>query len=141
MKTETASETAVLEAARAYGPHLTIDGYEAPRSLLGNYQSIFDLLDRLPEQIGMTKITQPYVFPYYCGQAQSGHPEWGITGVVIIAESHISIHTYPEKGIFFMDVFSCKSFDTEETLEFVRKALRPKRIDRSVVQRGLDFPR
>ena len=60
---------------------------------------------------------------------------------MIIAESHISIHTYPEKGIFFLDVFSCKSFDTEETLAYVQKILRPKRVDRSVVQRGLDFPR
>lgn len=141
MKTETLAAPAVAEVAKAYGPHLTIDGYEAPKTLLGDYQRIFDLLNRLPEQIGMTKITQPYVFPYYCGQSQAGHPEWGITGVVIIAESHISIHTYPEKGIFFLDVFSCKAFDTEETLELVRKALRPKRIDRSVVQRGLDFPR
>lgn len=139
MKTETSA--AVVETERAYGPHLTVDGYEASRALLSNYQTIFDLLNRLPEEIGMTKITQPYVFPYYCGQTEAGHPEWGITGVVIIAESHISIHTYPEKGIFFLDVFSCKSFDTEETLAYVRKVLRPRRVDRSVVHRGIDFPR
>lgn len=140
MKTEMAA--AVVETQpKAYGPHLTVDGYDAPRALLSNYQLIFDLLNRLPEAIGMTKITQPYVFPYYCGKTEAGHPEWGITGVVIIAESHISIHTYPEKGVFFMDVFSCKQFDTEETLAFVKKTLRPKRVDRNVVQRGLDFPR
>jgi len=139
MKTELAAPVAELQ--QAYGPHLTVDGYGAPRSLLSNYQLIFDLLNRLPEEIGMTKITQPYVFPYYCGQSEAGHPEWGITGVVIIAESHISIHTYPEKGIFFMDVFSCKEFDTEETLAFIQKTFRPRRVDRSVVQRGLEFPR
>lgn len=139
MKTGVA--TAVIEAQKAYGPHLTVDGYEAPRALLSNYQQIFDLLNRLPDVIGMTKITQPYVFPYYCGRPEAGDSEWGITGVVIIAESHISIHTYPEKGIFFMDVFSCKPFDTEKTLGYIQRVLRPKRVDTSVTPRGLDFPR
>ena len=72
MKTETSE--AVVETQQAYGPHLTVDGYEAPRTLLSDYQTIFDLLNRMPEEIGMTKITQPYVFPYYCGQTEAGHP-------------------------------------------------------------------
>ena len=55
----------------------------------------------------MTKIMPPYVFRY-----DSPDPrEWGYTGAVIIAESHITIHTYPEKHFLAMDAFSCKPFD------------------------------
>jgi len=71
---------------------------------IGDLDFIFNFLNILPDKIGMTKITQPYVFPY------SGKiPEdKDITGFVVIAESHLSIHTFVDKGYAFVDLFSCK---------------------------------
>jgi S-adenosylmethionine/arginine decarboxylase-like enzyme len=37
----------------------------------------------------------------------------GITGFVALAESNITLHTYPEKGYIVLDIFSCKEFDIE----------------------------
>ncbi|NDB21072.1 MAG: hypothetical protein EB020_09390, partial [Proteobacteria bacterium] len=71
--------------------HLVIDGFVDDAAVLGQVEPIFDLLNELPGMIEMTKITQPHVFRYH-GVVPD---DWGVTGMVIIAESHISIHTFP----------------------------------------------
>ncbi|MFH1846886.1 MAG: adenosylmethionine decarboxylase [Candidatus Omnitrophota bacterium] len=120
-----------------FGPHLMLDLRECNEDKLKDYNLVFDILHNLPEQIGMTKITQPYVFPY------SGliPEDKGITGTVIIAESHISIHTFQEKDYCFVDVFSCKDFDVEFAADYIIKAFESKKYDKHVVHRGKDFAR
>jgi len=120
---------------RAYGPHLTVDAYGCPRDALADLGAAFDFLDRLPGIIGMEKITKPHVFRHL----SSPDRDWGITGVVIIATSHISIHTYPERGIVFMDAFSCREFDEAKAIEFFNEIFKPARSDVHVTRRGLAF--
>ena len=50
---------------------------------------------------GDSKIMPPYVFRYH-GEVPE---DWGVSGVVLIAESHISIHTFPDKGYLSLDIF------------------------------------
>ena len=121
----------------AFGPHLMLDLKKCSREKLSDYNHVFNLLNDLPEKIGMTKITQPYVFPY------SGlvPEDKGITGTVIIAESHISIHTFQEKDYCFVDVFSCKDFDVDLAAEYLINAFESKSYDKNVVNRGRDFVR
>jgi S-adenosylmethionine decarboxylase len=121
----------------AFGPHLMLDLSECNADKLKDYNLVFDVLNELPEKIGMTKITQPYVFPY------SGlvPEDKGITGTVIIAESHISIHTFQEKDYCFVDVFSCKDFDVEFAAEYLVNVFESKSFDKHVVQRGKNFVR
>jgi S-adenosylmethionine decarboxylase len=99
--------------------HLVVDGFVGDPAGISAIEPIFDLLYSLPDQIGMTKITQPYVFRYHGVVPE----DWGITGMVIIAESHISIHTFPEHRRFHMDVFSCKPFDADAALRVIDAAL------------------
>jgi len=119
-----------------YGPHLMLDLNECDPAILDNLEACFKILNDLPAQIGMTKITQPYVFRY------DGHfpAEAGITGVVIIAESHISLHTYPEKKYIFVDLFSCKPFDTETAKEKIIAYFQSKKPTVHMIVRGKDFP-
>jgi S-adenosylmethionine decarboxylase len=120
-----------------FGPHITLDFSGCDREILENYQLIFDILFELPDKVGMTKITQPYVFPY------SGliPEDKGITGTVIIAESHISIHTFPEKNWVFVDIFSCKPFDTTYVIEYLLEKFNPKDKKINIIERGIGFPR
>ncbi len=120
-----------------FGPHLMLDLMECNTEKLGDYNLVFDVLNDLPEKIGMTKITQPYVFPY------SGlvPEDKGVTGTVIIAESHISVHTFQEKDHCFVDVFSCKHFDVDFAAEYLINAFESKRYDKYVVNRGKNFVR
>ncbi|MFC1548321.1 adenosylmethionine decarboxylase, partial [Candidatus Omnitrophota bacterium] len=121
----------------AFGPHLMLDLRECNQGKLKDYNLMFDILHDLPEKIGMTKITQPYVFPY-----EGLVPEdKGITGTVIIAESHISIHTFQEKDYCFVDVFSCKDFNVDYAAEYIINAFESKCYDKHVVSRGKDFAR
>ena len=99
--------------------HLVVDGFVEDAARISAIKPIFDLLNTLPDQIGMTKIIQPYVFRYHGVVPE----DWGITGMVIIAESHISIHTFPEHHRFHMDVFSCKPFDSEAALRIIDRVL------------------
>lgn len=120
-----------------FGPHLTLDLNKCNVDKLSDYRFIFNLLNELPEKIGMTKITQPYVFPYNGLVPEDS----GITGVVIIAESHISIHTFEQKSYVFIDLFSCKDFDVEFAKNYFINAFESEDVEINVIQRGIRFPR
>ena len=120
-----------------FGPHVTIDLKGCPKEILSDYNLHFNYLKMLPELIEMTPITQPYVFPY------SGlvPEDKGITGILIIAESHLSIHSFEEKGYSFVDIFSCKEFNVEKAIKITLDIFKPIDYEVNVVERGKDFPR
>jgi len=122
---------------KTFGPHLTLDLSKCNKDRLSDYNFIFKLLNELPEIIGMTKITQPYVFPYNGLVSEDS----GITGIVLIAESHISLHSFEKKDYVFIDVFSCKGFDVEIAKKYFIEAFEAEKSVINVVERGLDFPR
>lgn len=61
----------------------------------------------------------------------------GLTGVVLVAESHIAIHTWPEIGYMALDIFTCgKNVKPQKALAFLQKELKPKRVFIKELQRG-----
>ena len=118
-----------------FGPHLIIDGSRCNTRKLADRILVEQVLNDYPTAIGMTKIGGPYMFEY-----QAPDPAYsGVSGLVVIAESHIAIHTFPELDYFTMDIFSCKNFDHEKAIEYIRDAFDVKEMDRMLVQRGLSF--
>src|SRR5215831_19512661 len=75
------------------GSHLMLDGYGCEQKKLEDLEHIYRILEEYPGTIGMTKIMPPYVFRYTGVRPEN----WGVSGFVLIAESHISVHTFPEK--------------------------------------------
>ncbi len=127
----------MTEITSAFGPHLMLDCRECDYDKISDLRYVYDFMSDLPDRIGMTKITQPYVFPY-----EGVIPEdKGITGIVIIAESHLTFHSFVEKDFFFFDAFSCKPFNTDRMVEYVIEAFDVKKYERYDVTRGLNFPR
>lgn len=120
-----------------FGQHLIIDGYGANKEKLMDLDFIYNFLSKYPEEIGMTKIMPPYVFKYYAPVPE----DWGISGFVIIAESHISIHTYPEKLYLSVDVFSCKPFNADKAIYDITNLFEIKKSEIRFLDRGLEFPR
>jgi S-adenosylmethionine decarboxylase len=116
--------------------HVTIDGFGGNPAQLGDLELVRTLLDRYPDEIGMTKITEPHVFEYHGVKPE----DWGVSGFVIIAESHIAIHTFPEHGQVWVDVFSCKAFDETPAIDLIVEAfsLRDTRVHK--LERGLEYP-
>ena len=120
-----------------FGPHLVFDGHRCPVARLSDLDGLYALLDRLPDQIGMTKIMPPYVFRH----GQAGQAGEGLSGFVLIAESHISVHTFPSQGFVNVDVFSCENFDVGIVMSALKKAFAPGRVEWKVFDRGREFPK
>ena len=121
-----------------FGPHLMVDGYQANYEVLSSVEAITNFLDELPKEIGMTKIMPPYVFKYDGGDKPE---DWGVSGFVIIAESHISIHTFPEKEYFSLDIFSCKDFDMDKAVRIIKEYFNTDNLEIRTTNRGTEFPR
>ncbi|HTK85269.1 MAG TPA: adenosylmethionine decarboxylase [Patescibacteria group bacterium] len=63
----------------------------------------------------------------------------GITGVAILAESHISIHTWPETGFAAIDIFMCGGCDPHRAMPVLEAAFTPGRTSLSAHKRGEDL--
>lgn len=120
-----------IESIHGDGSHLTIDAFNC-KGKLDDVECVKDFLDRLPDMIGMTKISEPKVLEHKAEHKDDD----GVTGFVIIAESHIAIHTYPNRNFLSADVFSCKEFDVDKAVEFVKEKFKPERVEQKVIQRG-----
>ncbi len=63
-------------------------------------------------------------------------PNHGVSGVAVLAESHISIHTWPETGYAALDIFMCGCAEPHEAIEVLRRAFRPERLAVEEILRG-----
>ncbi len=115
--------------------HLIVDGRGADPQKLKDVDLVYRFLDEYPATIGMTKIVPPQVYTYY-GQTPE---DWGVSGFVIIAESHISIHTFPDRGYVNIDIFSCKEFDPTASLDDVKAVFSLSEVKVWTLERGLEY--
>ncbi|MCS7092405.1 MAG: S-adenosylmethionine decarboxylase, partial [Patescibacteria group bacterium] len=77
-----------------FGMHLMLDAYGSNPEPLNDMRTVFRFLDELPAKIGMHKLAAPFVVD--AKETATGKDPGGVTGFVLIAESHISIHTFPK---------------------------------------------
>jgi S-adenosylmethionine decarboxylase len=105
--------------------------------LLHDDQALTTFMHDLVTRIGMTVIAGPLV------ATEQGPPEKaGKSAVVILAESHAAVHTYPHLREIFVDIFSCKPFREEDVLaEFHRLVGDFAITERSLTRRGEEWPR
>ncbi|MFA4909916.1 MAG: adenosylmethionine decarboxylase [Desulfobacteria bacterium] len=120
-----------------FGQHLIVDGYGGNSKKMENMELIYNFLDTYPEKMEMTKIMPPYVFKYIGKKPE----DWGLSGVVLIAESHISIHTFPLKQYLSLDIFSCKTFDSDNAVRVIEDMFCLTKTEIKLLNRGLEFPR
>jgi S-adenosylmethionine decarboxylase len=111
--------------------HLIVDGYSDNQRILQDEDSLRDWLKDYPAEIGMTRISPSYVLRYVGSKSE----DWGISGFVFIAESHISVHTFVERCYINIDIFSCKDFDADKAIKdlqekFQLAKLRTRLVDR-----------
>jgi len=64
-------------------------------------------------------------------------PNGGITGVAVLAESHISIHTWPERAYAAVDVFMCGGAEPHRAVQILRRAFEPDTLTLSEHRRGV----
>ena len=61
----------------------------------------------------------------------------GITGVIVLAESHINIHTWPEVGFAALDIFMCGRTNPVASIPVLETAFKPQRMEVQTVTRGI----
>ena len=120
-----------------FGPHLVFHGLRCPASRLEDMDRLYRLLDSLPDRIHMTKIMPPYVLRH----TDAAGAVTGYSGFVLIAQSHITVHTFPPRGLVSADIFSCENFDVEDALRALKETFRPQKVDWQLLDRGSEFPR
>ena len=113
------------------GNHLMMDGYS--ESEIGDEDFIKGLMEETVIRLGMNKISEPLVL-YHHAKEES---ESGVTGTIILAESNITIHTYPNKKYFCMDIFSCNEFDLN-IIDYLVNRLKITIFKKKLVKRGAE---
>ncbi|MDP7084162.1 MAG: S-adenosylmethionine decarboxylase [Dehalococcoidia bacterium] len=115
--------------------HLVIDGYGGDKAKMWDAQRIRDFLTDCPSTLGMTRITEPKVLEYDAPKPEDA----GVSGFVIIAESHISIHTFPRRSYVNIDMFSCVPFDHERALDEAKALFDLEEVKTWLLDRGLEW--
>ena len=104
------------------GTHLLIDG-RTERPI--QHDDVKRFLERCPHVIEMTPLLNPLVY-----RGDSG----GWAGVVVIAESHIAVHSQGTE--VHVDIFSCKSFDQDRAIQEAAERLGLVELRHQALQRG-----
>lgn len=114
--------------------HLIVDGYTCNKEILQDENFLRQVLYNVPDLIGMTRITEPFVFRYLGDKPD----DWGYSGFVFIAESHISFHTFVEQNYINVDVFSCLDFDTELAIRHLKEQFQLEQFKTFLVNRDFN---
>ena len=137
-RTITVEHTPAAAPGPGFGVHVTIDGYGGSAQLLADHEHVRKCLSELPERLGMHKLLEPSVMEL--GQLSPKDPG-GVSGFVMIAESHISIHTFPLRGFVSADVYTCQnSLDVERICEYFADVFGLQDLEINVVKRGTRYP-
>ena len=86
----------------------------------------------MPKVVEMHTLTRPKVIRATPKEYDTG----GITGFVILSESNISIHTYPQEGKFYLDLFSCMEFNVDKAMSYIKEKFQLKNFKKSLLKRG-----
>ena len=121
-----------------FGEHLTIDGYRGNPDKLNDKDLILKCLNELPDFIEMKKIASPQV---YSVPDNSLKDPGGWSGFVVVAESHISIHTFPRRGFVSIDVYTCKNgLDRNFIVDYFTRAFELQSVEVNLLKRGTQYP-
>lgn len=121
-----------------FGEHVTVDGYGGNSKRLDDDEAVFSALTELCHALRMRPLMKPTVV-----SAPDNHIKdpGGWSGFVIIAESHISIHTFPKRRFLSADVYTCQNgIDRNFIIDFLKKKFQLKEVETHFIKRGLKYP-
>ena len=108
------------------GTHVLLELYECPTSILKYPMDSERILLAAANKMEATIIEHRF-------HAFSPH---GVSGVVVIAESHLTVHTWPEHGYAAVDIFSCGDLDLAAGIELLIREFGAMRSEKKIITRG-----
>lgn len=115
----------VKNGVRCAGSHLIVDLYQAER-----LDDLAHIEETLRACVDAARATLLHIHLHHF------EPNGGVSGVAVLAESHISIHSWPEHGYAALDIFMCGDADPDACVPVLRAAFAPKNIAVSELLRG-----
>jgi len=110
-----------------FGKHILAEYFECGCTFLDSEPAIRNLMLEAASRSGATVVGD--IFHHFSPQ--------GVTGVVVVAESHLAIHTWPEFGYASVDLFTCGTrVDPWIGFEYIKKELQSKRCVSKEIARG-----
>ncbi len=110
------------------GFHYVVEAAGCDPEILGDANRIREIFLEAAK-VGKMEIKASYFFKF--------SPPTGVSGMVIVAESHISIHTWPERGYAALDVYTCgTSADPEKAVDYILEQLKARYAHVSEIKRG-----
>lgn len=111
-----------------FGRHVAVDAWGIRYDLLNDADWLQDQLVEAAEISGATVLSV---------QSKQFEPQ-GATVLVMLSESHLSIHTYPEKGFAAIDCYTCgETVDPQSAVNRLMEVLKPERVHAKKLIRGL----
>ncbi len=111
------------------GHHYIVEGSGCDPEIIGSVAKVQEILAKAAE-IANTKIWSISFHRF---------PPHGVSGVVVISESHLSAHTWPEAGYVALDIYTCgKDSKPEEAVGFAMKQFGASDMHATEVTRGLE---
>lgn len=109
------------------GTHIILDLYKCNPKLLNNKKHIEEALNESCK-LSNCKVLKKLIYQF--------KPQ-GITGILLLEESHISIHTYPEHNSCFADIYTCGDDATPEmAIRFLEEFFQSEKIEITTLTRG-----
>jgi S-adenosylmethionine decarboxylase len=115
----------VRNGVRCAGAHLIVDLFDADR--LDDLDHIEETLRRCVAAAGATLLHL---------HLHHFEPNGGVSGVAVLAESHISIHSWPEASYAAIDIFMCGTANPDACVPVLREAFKARRVAVSELLRG-----
>ena len=123
-----------------FGSHLIYDAYGCNPKKLDDLEYCKKVLNNLVEIAGMRKLAEPMLIKADSNETLGGKDPGGVSGFVIIQESHISLHSFTRRGFITIDLYSCKEFIASNVVNYLDKAFEAKNTDIIKMDRGLKYP-
>lgn len=108
------------------GHHIVWDAYDCDADAISFVADIKKTLNAIVDSLDITKVAEQY----------KQFDPVGATGFILLAESHVSIHTWPENSFAAIDVFSCNTINTAEVNEVITKMTKCKSLVVKDIARG-----
>jgi len=121
-----------------FGEHLTIDGYEGDPKLLDSKDLLVNSIKDLAARLEMHLLSDIIILSAPDNQIKD---PGGWSAFVVIAESHISIHTFPRRRFVSADVYTCRNgLDADLVVDVFKQTFGLAEVERHFIKRGLKYP-
>ena len=119
-----------------FGYQLVVDLYDCRPGYCDDLSLCYDFLDTIVDFLDMEKQSPPSIFR---SDGRKYPDKSGLSGWVPLIESSVVIHTLSPKNYISVDVYSCKEYDPDKTVEWITNYFDSKRVESQFWERGITY--